>query len=171
MEVRPARSEKVSTYAAFGRAAQTWLSSRGLEQYVPAAHDEYAAAIRSKVEPRTLYAVWDGETVVGFFNLDESPSPWWPTDAAPALYLDGMVVSPLAHGRGVGSFILRWCMAETARRSRRWLRLDCHAGNAWLCGYYESLGFTLQGRVEQHPGYVGCLYQREVPPPARGSNC
>ncbi len=130
MEVRPARLEDLGAYAAFARAAQARLIACGLGQYVPAAHDEYAAAIRTRVE-LGLYAVWDGE---------------------PALYLAGTVV-----GR-------RWCLAEADRRGCRLVRLDCHAANEWLCRYYESHGFVLPGRVEQHPGYVGCLYQREVPP-------
>jgi len=77
-----------------------------------------------------------------------------------------MVVSPRARGQGVGGFIIRWCVAEAARLGRRFVRLDCHAGNPWLCRYYEGHGFALQGRVEQHPGYEGCLYQFEVSSPA-----
>ena len=54
MEVRRAVMEDVGMYADFGRAAQAWLRARGLEQYVPAAHDEYADAILARVEAGTL---------------------------------------------------------------------------------------------------------------------
>jgi hypothetical protein len=57
MEVRRAVTEDVGIYAEFGRAAQAWLRTHGLEQYVPAAHDEYADAILARVEAGTLYAV------------------------------------------------------------------------------------------------------------------
>jgi ribosomal protein S18 acetylase RimI-like enzyme len=70
-----------------------------------------------------------------------------------------MAVSPQARGRGIGGHIIRWCAAEARRRGCRFVRLDCHAGNPWLCRYYEAHGFVLRGRVEQHPGYDGCLYQ------------
>lgn len=166
MEVRPAGLEDVVAYVALGRPAQEWLRSRGLGQYVPAAHEEYAAAIHSRVESGTLYVVRDAGEAVGFFSLDETPSPWWPADGTPALYLAGMVVARSARGRGVGGFIIEWCAAETTRRGRRCMRLDCHAGNPWLCRYYESHGFELHGRIEQHPGYDGCLYQRRVVPQA-----
>jgi GNAT superfamily N-acetyltransferase len=162
MEVRRAVMEDVDTYADFGRAAQAWLLTRGLEQYVPAAHDEYADAILARVEAGTLYAVWDGGSAVAFFSLDPAPSPWWPADGEPALYLAGMVVSQQARGRGVGGNIIRWCAAEARRRGCRLLRLDCHAGNPRLCQYYEAHGFVLRGRIEQHPGYGGCLYQLET---------
>jgi GNAT superfamily N-acetyltransferase len=170
VEVRQAGLEDVSAYVAYGRAAQAWLRSRGLGQYVPAAHDEYAASVRARAEAGTLFAVWHGGEPVGFFNLDPTPSPWWPADGAPALYLAGMVVSPWARGQGVGGFIIRWCVAEAAQRGCRFVRLDCHAGNTWLCRYYEGHGFALQGRVEQHPGYEGCLYQRETSSPAEAED-
>jgi GNAT superfamily N-acetyltransferase len=163
MEVHTADVEDVVNYAALGRAAQAWLRDRGLGQYVPAAHDAYASTIRSRAESGTLYAVWDGGVAVGYFSLDPAPSPWWPADGDSALYLAGMVVSQKARGCGVGSHVIQWCVAQTSHRGRRFLRLDCHADNPWLCRYYESHGFTLQGRVEQHPGYFGCLYQRAVP--------
>ena len=170
MEVRLAGPEDIATYTALGRVAQEWLRSRGLGQYVPAAHDEYAAAIRARVAAGTLYAVQDGGETVGFFSLDPSPSPWWPADGVPAVYLAGMVVAPSARGRGVGGFIIRWSAAEAGRRGCRCVRLDCHAGNPWLCAYYEAHGFALRGRVEQHPGYEGCLYQRGVAPPAEAAD-
>jgi GNAT superfamily N-acetyltransferase len=168
VEVRLTTPEELAPYAALGREAQAWLRSRGLEQYVPAAHDEYAAAIRARVGAGTLYTVVAGGAAVGYFSLDPTPSPWWPVDGAPALYLSGMVVACSARGLGVGGFILRWCAAEARLRGCSVVRLDCHAGNPWLCAYYESHGFELRGWVEQHPGYIGCLYEHAVAPPDDG---
>jgi GNAT superfamily N-acetyltransferase len=162
MEVRRAVADDVDTYLELGRAAQAWLRSRGLRQYVPAAYAECAAAVRARVEGGKLYGVRDNGEAIGFFTLDEAPSPWWPADGGPALYLAGMVVSRQARGRGVGAHIIRWCSAEAERRGCRAVRLDCHAGNTWLCNYYESHGFVLRGRVEQHPGYEGCLYELAI---------
>jgi GNAT superfamily N-acetyltransferase len=164
VEIRPARLVDVATYAAFGREAQEWLRSRGLGQYVPAAHDAYAAAVRSRVESGTLRAVRSDGAAVGFFDVDPVPSRWWPADGVPALYLAGMVVARAARGRDVGGHIIRWCIGEAVRRGCQFVRLDCHAGNPWLCRYYESHGFVLRGRVEQHPGYYGCLYELAVTP-------
>jgi GNAT superfamily N-acetyltransferase len=164
LEIRLARLEDVGTYAKLGREAQAWIHSQGLEQYVPAAHDEYADAILARAEAGTLYAVSDGGADVAFFGLDPAPSPWWPTDDESSLYLAGMVVSRRARGRGVGGHIIRWCAAEARRRGCRVVRLDCHAGNPWLCRYYEAHGFVLRGRIEQHPGYFGCLYQLTIAP-------
>src|SRR5205085_12382107 len=158
MEIRPASLDDLESYAAHARVAQEWLQERGLGQYVPAAHDEYAEAIRSQVERGTLYVVQDDGRAIGFFNADVTPSPWWPADGAAALYLAGMVVDRSARGRGIGSLIIQWCVAEAARLGHGCVRLDCHADNPWLCRYYEAHGFELRGRLEQHPGYNGCVY-------------
>ena len=162
MEVRRAQTDDVATYAALGRVAQSRLQSRGLQQYVPAAHDEYQDAIWSRVGSGTLYAVWSDGAAIAFFTLDPMPSPWWPTDGVAAFYLGGMVVAEELRGRNVGGAVIQWCVGEAVRCGCHFVRLDCHAGNQWLCDYYESHGFILQGRVEQHPGYDGCLYQRPV---------
>jgi len=162
MEVRPAGRDDLTTYTALARVAQTWLESRGLDQYVPAAHDEYTAAVRSQIESGTLYAVCLDSAAVAFFDLTSSPPPWWPVDGLAALYIGGVVVAMEARGRQIGTHIIQWCLAQAERLGRQFVRLECHADNPWLCRYYESHGFTFKGRVEQYQGYYGCLYQRAV---------
>jgi GNAT superfamily N-acetyltransferase len=168
MEVQPAQARDIPIYTALARAAQAWLRSRGLAQFVPAAHDGYAEALRVRVEAGSLHLVRDGAVTLGFFDVDRSPSTWWPADNESALYLAGMVVGEVARGRGVGDFILEWSVAEAVRLGCCYVRLDCHADNTWLCRYYEARKFECQGRVEQHPGYYGCLYQRRVVGPPTG---
>jgi hypothetical protein len=103
MQVRLADGEDVAVYAAFARAAQAWLRSRGLGQYVPAAHDQYTASIQSQVASKTLFAVQDGGETCGFFSLHSSPPRWWPADETSASYLAGMVVARSAGRRGIAS--------------------------------------------------------------------
>jgi GNAT superfamily N-acetyltransferase len=105
----------------------------------------------------------------GFFSLERAPSPWWPPDDVPALYLAGMVVGPKFLGWGIGDAILTWCTQQALERGFHAIRLDCHAGNPWLCGYYEAHGFELRRRIEQHPGYEGCLYEARVVNPRLGN--
>ncbi|VTS08292.1 GNAT family N-acetyltransferase [Tuwongella immobilis] len=159
MDIRLATLPDLERYAECGRRAQAWLDSQGIGQYVPAAHAANHDGIRARITAGTLFVAVDQETAVGFFAFDPQPSIWWPTDGLPARYLSGMVVDRQRSHCGVGSHIIRWA-AETARQSGcQAVRLDCFAGNPWLCRYYERHGFQLQGQIEQHPGYMGCLYQ------------
>ncbi|KPF70452.1 hypothetical protein IP84_01650 [beta proteobacterium AAP99] len=158
MIFRLAHRRDIDTYTALARSAQGWLQAQGLGQYVPAAHPEYLQSIHARVAQGTLYAVDEGSAPVAFFSLDNGPNPWWPVDGRPAVYLAGMVAA--RRGQGTGSRIIAWGMQQAAQRGHRRLRLDCHAGNNRLCAYYESQGFVLRGRIEQHPGYMGCMYER-----------
>jgi GNAT superfamily N-acetyltransferase len=159
----PARPQDVDAYIAMARAAQALIDARGLTQYVPAAHPGYEAAMRARALDGSLRAVWQGDRPVAFFSIERTPSQWWPPDDAHALYLSGMVIDASMHGRQLGSRIIEWCVAEAARLQVSALRLDCHAGNAWLRSYYEARGFTLKAELEQHPGYFGCIYERQIP--------
>ena len=162
LDVRIARRVDLAAYVALARLAQARLMAKGLAQYVPAAHPEYDAYVRARIADGSLHAVWTGAEPVAFFVLESARSRWWPADFVPALYLAGMVVAPSARGQGMGDAVVEWCAAAARRQHKVALRLDCHAGNPWLCAWYEASGFTLIGRVEQHPGYEGCLYERRV---------
>ncbi|MFO0820129.1 MAG: GNAT family N-acetyltransferase [Pirellulales bacterium] len=188
-QVRVARSDDLELYLAHSRAAQQRIRQRGLAQYVPAAHDAYRDAMQQRIDRGTLYVVEDvspfacvptfppsmsaglGESdsinhatlrAAAFFNLEQTRSEWWQADLVPAAYLAGMVVASQWSGRGVGRWVVAWCLAQAVQWRCFALRLDCHAGNAWLRNYYESLGFELRGYVAMQPGYDGCLYERPV---------
>ena len=162
LDVRRARRVDLAGYVAQARSAQARILERGLAQYVPAAHPEYDAYVRARIADGTLHAVWDHGEPVAYFVLETARSRWWPADEANALYLAGMVVARAAHGRGLGAAILEWCVAAGHRQGKAALRLDCHAGNAWLCAWYEAHGFARRGQVEQHPDYAGALYERPI---------
>ena len=40
-----------------------------------------------------------------------------------------------------------WMVAETTRRGREYLRLDCLADNPGICRYYEQAGFITVGET------------------------
>lgn len=159
---QPAELAELALYLECSRAAQKRLRAKGLAQYLPAAHAEYADAMRQRIVERTLWTVRSDGAIAGFLNIDPRPSVWWPPDQVLALYLAGLVVVTEFGGRSLGSAMLDWCQQEARRRGLACLRLDCHAGNAWLRSYYESYGFQLRGFVPMHPGYDGCLYELPV---------
>ncbi len=162
LEFRSALPADVERYVSLGESAQHWLRDKGLAQYVPAAHTDNLPEIRRRVECGSLFRVSLQDQAVAFFSLESTLSKWWPEDGVRALYLAGMVVSPEVRGQKIGREIIAWCVEEARGRGCSALRLDYYMGNPWLCAYYQSNGFKLRGEIEQHPGYFGCLYQRDV---------
>ncbi len=151
----------IDTYVAFAREAQSFIDAQGLEQWVPAAHEPFRPELEEKVKAGSLHKVLVLGATVAFFDLSSS-SIWWRSDDTPALYVSGVVVARSGKGQALGHFILDWCCSTAVARSAHVLRLDCHAGNGKLCAYYRDYGFHEVDRVEQHPGYTGVLFEREV---------
>ena len=161
-KVEVANREDIARYVEMAQAAQAFIRSKGLAQWVPAAHPAFLPNIAAKVERRSLHKCSHRNGTIAFFDFSFDPSPWWSGRAGLAGYISGIVVARPSTGRGVGTLILQWA-EETARDGgAQYLRLDCHAENRWLCDYYRSKGFTELVRVEQYPGYIGALYQKVV---------
>jgi aryl-alcohol dehydrogenase-like predicted oxidoreductase/GNAT superfamily N-acetyltransferase len=162
LAVRPAKRDELPLYLDFSREAQRRLRAKGLAQFLPAAHAEFADDMRQRLTRGSLLSAWSGGQLVGFFNWEtERPGMWNAVPENPlACYVAGMVVAPTARGRLVGPRILRWCLADARRRQAAAVRLDCHAENAWLRGFYETLGFRARGVVETYPGYRVCLFEQ-----------
>jgi len=136
--VQIASASDIAVYVELAEAAQAFLRSKGLSQWVPAAHPAFLPDLVAKVERGSLSKVCDGRDAIAFFDFSFEPRSWdW-----------------LCHPQ-VSSANAREAGAE-------FLRLDCHAENDWLCEYYRSQGFTEVASLEQHPGYYGVLWQKLV---------
>jgi GNAT superfamily N-acetyltransferase len=163
--VEPACPTDVPRYVELAQAAQTFIRSKGLAQWVPAAHSAFLPNLTAKVEKCSLRKVSQGKDAIAFFDFSFEPSEWWSSRPAIAGYISGIVVARANWGCGVGSFILKWAEAQVRAQGANFLRLDCHAGNDWLCEYYRAKGFAEVARMEQHPGYFGALYQKPLTQP------
>jgi len=158
--VETAGQPDIPRYVELAQEAQAFLRSKGLAQWVPAAHSGFLPNLIAKVEKGALRKVSRGANAIAFFDFTFEPSEWWLGREASAGYISGIVVARANRGSRVGSFILEWAEARVREQGACYLRLDCHAGNDWLCQYYRSKGFAEVARMEQYPGYFGALYQK-----------
>jgi RimJ/RimL family protein N-acetyltransferase len=156
-------SQDIATYVAMAKDAQLDLRCRGLGQWVPAAHDAFRGEIDARIERKELFKIVVCNAPIGYFVLTTQPSSWWSGASPPGVYLSGIVVSRSMRGRSIGTEILSWVRARAVEIGLPVIRLDCHADNTWLCQYYARAGFSEVSRVEQHPGYVGVLYEQVLP--------
>jgi RimJ/RimL family protein N-acetyltransferase len=111
---------------------------------------------------REVYVVEQDGMPVGTFSLDWIDERHWGPQGPIAGYVHGICVREGFNGRGLGTFTIEWCANTVSALNRRFLRLDCDAGNTKLCAYYELLGFT---RVALKPmldsgEYIASLYEK-----------
>lgn len=168
LSVEPALLEDLDLYVRLAQEAQAFLRGRGLAQWVPPAHAPYRNVLVAGIAAGEVYKVGCGGEMVAFFRCGAVGSEWWGPYPAAASYVSGIVVARDKKGCGVGRFVLDWCAARAQALAHDRLRLDCHAGNSWLCSYYAALGFHEVARVETHPGYI-CVLREKIFAPRYGS--
>jgi GNAT superfamily N-acetyltransferase len=147
-----------------------WMHARGIEQWPRGrarnGRDYYSASI----EQRELHlAFLDDEFAGGLRLLRRDPVVWPEIIEDDALYLYTLAVRRSFSGRGIGRELLAWAEQQVGQAGRRYLRLDCVPGNAFLRRYYEEAGFVARGEVDAvYPGLVGVIplqrYEKAVEP-------
>jgi GNAT superfamily N-acetyltransferase len=124
--------------------AARWLASRGINQWrVDGFTRELIAGDIARGE---VYVARRDGRAVGTFTLQSSDELFWPGAAEEAGYIHRIAVRRDA--RGLGIELLKFAERITAEMDRKLLRLDCLAGNAALCSYYERAGFVRVADVE-----------------------
>ena len=108
------------------------------------------ARLRGDLEVSGLFLAWIGDTAVVTFSLLEQDVMYWPDAADDALYLHRF--ARRRNAAGTGRRAIDWMVAETRRRGREYLRLDCVAENPGICRYYESTGFITVGETVHADG-------------------
>lgn len=121
---------------------------------------------------RTAEAIEGGDVFVckaegdlaGMIILLEKPSEWdrklWgleENEQSDAIYLHRLVVRRKYAKHQLGQAILNWCKQSIHFDGKSKIRLDCLADNAFLRGYYPSLGYSFVG---EKGGYA--LYELQL---------
>lgn len=164
LTVRPATALDASVASAILQEAASWLLSRGIEQWQPAWFDR--DWVERQVDAGSLHlGVIGNEPVATLRVAWEDPEVWGeqPPDAA---YIHSLAVR--RQYAGAGPRMIDWAASAVTEAGRLFLRLDCWQGNSGLRRYYESLGFSHRGDVEQSGFPRGghwftSRYERRVP--------
>src|SRR4051812_9392142 len=121
--IETAREIDIPTYVELAQAAQAFVRSRGLEQWVPAAHPAFLPNLIARVTRHSLHKVSRGEDTMAFFDFSFEPSEWWSGRAGTAGYISGIVVARASRGLGVGRLVLACAEAKVRERGAQYLRL------------------------------------------------
>jgi GNAT superfamily N-acetyltransferase len=110
---------------------------------------------------REVWAILDGERLIGTFTVGLAPIPDYPphyfASVAPALYLNRLAIDPARQRQGLG----RACMTEiesiARARGARAVRFDAVAAHADLRAFYRALGYRECGPFHIGPVPVECF--------------
>lgn len=101
------------------------------------------------------YLCFDGDTVVGGFILNDDPQGAYevgewklPLELGEFLIIHTLAVSPSCYGKGIGKFMVEYCIRHASKLGYRALRLDVVPENLPACMLYEKMGFTFAGEKD-----------------------
>lgn len=146
------------------REAALWIREKGQSQwgYWLNPPEDRLLWLRDGLQKGEFYFLKGAEGhVIGMFRMMRADELYWGVQDIPALYLHSLVIRPPYAGTGLGSEIFAYAEQTAKTRGIRLIRLDCHAGNAALCAYYEKKGFVRKG--EKHmPHSLNNLYEKAI---------
>ena len=145
-----------------------WLESRGITQWPRGRVRRSSAYYAGSIARQEVHLAFVGDDLAGTLRvLMDDPIVWPEYPTGEAVYIYNLAVRRTWAGRSLGARLIDWAGQRAAALGRRFVRLDCVPTNAFLCDYYERLGFTARGDVDAHfPEPVGTArfrrYERAV---------
>lgn len=144
--------------------ARQWLLSRGITEQWPAPMPP--AVFAERIARGEVYLAYldEGAEAAGTFCLLRSDDRVWGDLPGDAAYVHGLAVRRTCAGRNIGAALLNSAGRIAAEMGLPALRLDCWAGNADLCRYYDRLGFERRGQKHLGAGFTVQRYERALAP-------
>jgi GNAT superfamily N-acetyltransferase len=110
----------------------------------------------ARVDPARVYAVYDGDFLIGTFNLNDKPRDYqsrvaWANPAHRAVYFGGFGLLPMYWGGGLGKYLMAEVDAIAVAGGYDAIRFDGVASNAPLMRFYAKLGYEERGLLDLTP--------------------
>ena len=158
--LRPAADGDGHAIAVLLREAALWLREEGQPLWNP--EDFTTKKIEGEL-PNWRVAAFASE-IFGAFKLEEADPFFWPDfPKGEALFLHKLVVKRSQARTHLSTAMLEFAVAETRRRHKAWLRLDCDATRPKLRAVYERFGF--RHHSDQKLGsYTAARYEYRISP-------
>jgi GNAT superfamily N-acetyltransferase len=134
-----------------------WLETRGITQWPRGRVRRSSAYFADSIARQEVQLAFVGNELAGTLRFLMNDPIVWPEFTEPdAVYVYNLGVRRAWAGRELGGRLLDWAEHRAAGLGRRFVRLDCVPGNAFLRDYYERKGFIARGDVDaQYPDPVG----------------
>lgn len=150
VDLAPARPDDVAALAALGRDSFVakfghLYSAADLASVLATVHAPEAVAARIADPLRGYRLAWDGDDLLGYVQVGYACT--WPEFARRdrALELKQLYTAPAATGRGIGSILMGWALADLAGAGANEVQLSVWSGNTDAHRFYARHGFEHVG--------------------------
>jgi GNAT superfamily N-acetyltransferase len=140
--------------------ASRWLSSKGFETQWRSS-PTFRQTIKDNIDHGEVYVAKDEKKTVGTITMQWSDKKFWGDLPMNAGYIHKFAIKRSHSGQSLGLRMLRWAEAKARAEGKRYLRLDCLAGNKTIREYYEKVGF-IHVRDSEAPGWKASLYEKRL---------
>jgi len=147
MAVRAGRPQELELALSMLEGAATWLWEAGIRQWPPGSQRAQSAHVEECLKAGDLFLLTVGDQAAGTVIVRSVLPGYWPTVTRCGGYIGKLCVGRPYAGRGLGRWLLSWAEQEGAGRGLDLARLDCWAGNGWLCDYYVAAGYSREGTI------------------------
>ncbi|HEV2121022.1 MAG TPA: GNAT family N-acetyltransferase [Candidatus Bathyarchaeia archaeon] len=136
------------------------LSSKGCETQWRSS-PTFRQTIKDNIERGEVYVAKDVKKTVGTITLQWSDQKFWGEQPLDAVYIHKLAIRRSHAGRRLGLRMIQWAESKARTEGKRYLRLDCLAGNKTIREYYEKEGF-IHVRDNDAPGWNASLYEKKL---------
>lgn len=158
-----AQPEDLVLGLAFLKEAAEAIKAKGLEQWniwlnpLP----EKIRWVAEGFENHEFFFVENAEgQQIGMYRLSRKDLLYWGELNDNSGYVHSLVVRKGFARKDLGKTIIKQIEERLVSEGTFLLRLDCNAGNTWLCAYYEQQGFVKVGQKETHS--LNNLYEKQL---------
>lgn len=159
IDFKPAQPDELALLMEILAEAAAWLHAKGIDQWPSPLPAHWQTRMATRIARGEMFTVGIVKNRFGIVGLSWSDA-YWPDDGQ-AGYVHRMAIRSAMHGQNLGSLMLFWAQQQVKKQGRRFLRLDCAAGNGRLRRYYEDQGFSYRGEVVDRD-YVAALYELDL---------
>ncbi len=118
-----------------------------------------ADSVRDMTNEGSQYIVEEDGHMIGAFVFNDDPQGdysvgSWKRDlpSGSFMVIHGLAVDPSFHGKGIGTFILDFCIEKAREDGYKAIRLDIVPGNIPAARLYEKKGFVCAGTADLRRG-------------------
>jgi putative intracellular protease/amidase/ribosomal protein S18 acetylase RimI-like enzyme len=161
LAIRRATAEDAEALRALLIEAARWIhSAHGIRQWREQMFT--SEIVIAFIHDYEVFVAVQGQELAGCFSVHwDYEEIWGEKFHDDAGYVHRLTVSRSRKGQSIGKQLLDWAENYIREKGKSWLRLDCMADNPNLNRYYQSLGFSFQGRFDAE-AWSANLYERAI---------